>query len=285
MEKDFYKVLGVSENATPEEIRKVYKELARKYHPDTNKSHGSEERFKEISEAYELLSNPEARREYDLKREASKFGRFNEGARWDRFGSPFSFESDMGGNGVEDLLSSFFGGRGNFSRKSNYTNWGQPTRNTRSANLKVPLKVACTGGRIHVSGIPGGSRSVEIPSDTTQGSIIKVSNPDGNFDLKIQIEDDPPFFLKDNNKIETVLQINLAQAILGSKIKLRDPRNSEIILTIPPGVQPGDLLKLKGQGLAGGDLLVRLEIIIPKNLSDDEKETFKLFAGKAGLKN
>ncbi|MBF0410615.1 MAG: J domain-containing protein [Candidatus Riflebacteria bacterium] len=286
MDKDFYKVLGVNEGASPDEIKRAYKLLARKHHPDTNKDKNSEERFKEISEAYETLGNPESKREYDLRREAMRRGYGGSGMRWETRGSPFDFESDFQSQGVEDLLSSFFGGRtGNFSRRSGFgtSSPGFQTSAPRTAELKVPLKMACTGGRILVSGIPGGSRHVEIPQGSVQHSVVRLNLSGGPFELKILIEDEPPFTLKDEKNIETSIKINLAQALLGGKVKFRDPRNAEFILTIPPGSQPGDILKLKGLGLSGGDLLVKLDISVPKNLSEEEKHLFTAFAVKAGL--
>jgi len=112
--------------------------------------------------------------------------------------------------------------------------------------------------------------------------VITATTPSGPFRLELSIEDDPPFFLK-GHIVETTMTLNIAQAVLGSQVKFRDPKDAEIILRIPPGSQSGDILRLRGMGLASGDLHVRLEIRLPKNLSEEEKTLFKIFADKVGL--
>ncbi|MBF0499784.1 MAG: J domain-containing protein [Candidatus Riflebacteria bacterium] len=297
VEKDYYKVLGVPENATAEDIKKNFKELAKKYHPDANKGKKeSEERFKEISEAYDVLGNSDSRREYDLQREARRFTPFGGGGySGSRGGSPFSFETEFMSGNIDDLLRQFSGGfggaentRGKSRRRSQFSGFGNPGGSGHedaetSATLKVPLKIACAGGTIQVSGLPGGSQRIQIPPGTKQGTRLSTSTSEGPFSLKVFIEDDPPFTLAGDN-IEASLSLNIAQAVLGCKIKLKEPRGSELILTIPPGSQPGDKLRLRGQGLAGGDLLVKLEVVIPRTLSDEERDLFTKFANVAGMK-
>jgi len=284
--KDYYKILGLAPNASQEEIKQAFKKLAKKYHPDANKGKkDAEERFKEISEAYDILGKPDSRQTYDMQREAEKFGGFSQE-------NSFGFQEGISEN-IEDILRRFSGGFESswkaFGKKYNASSrgfgdiFGQFGEESSSATLKVPLKIACNGGVINVSGLPGGMQRVHIPPNTRNGTLISLSTPSGPFRLEIALENDPPFFIK-GNLIETVLKINLAQAVLGGKVKFRDPRDEEIILTIPPGSQPGDILKLRGIGIGKGDLHVRLEVVIPKHLSDEEKELFKAFANASGLK-
>lgn len=275
-------------DASAEEIKRAFKDLAKKYHPDANKGRReAEERFKEISEAYEVLGKPETRKEYDLQREGIRFNP-NAGRRGSR-GSPFSFETEFMSGNVEELLRNFGGGGfpGGRSRRKGFPFEGfdfgggeeQP-----AADLKVPLRIASAGGFIQVSGLPGGPQRIQIPAETRNGTILHATTPTGPITLRVCVEDEPPFSLH-GDTIETKIVLNLAQAVLGSQVKLRLPKGDEVILTIPAGSQPGDKLKLRGQGLAGGDLLVKLEIALPKNLSESDKELFQRFADAAGMKH
>lgn len=287
--KDYYKTLEVDQSASQDEIKKAFKRLAKKYHPDINKGDKkAEEKFKDISEAYEVLGREDERRKYDSAR--SGRGSFNfEGFSKDGpFGDFFysSSGSSAGSDIFSEILKSFnlggsgssgsgFGGFDSFfsSRRDHHKN------NQAAATLKVPLKTAVAGGKIQVSGLPGGTQTIDIPADSVNGSLFKVSTSSGTFNLKLEIEDEHPFRIKGHN-IETTICINIVQAVLGSKIKLKDPRNQDFILTIPPGSQNGDTLRLKGLGLPGGDLLVKIEISIPKDLSETEKQHFIELAGK-----
>ncbi|NCB39737.1 MAG: hypothetical protein EOM80_13315 [Erysipelotrichia bacterium] len=286
---DYYKILEVSQTASKDEIKKAFKRLAKKYHPDINKGdHKAEEKFKEISEAYEVLGRDDERKKYDAAR--SGRGSFNfEGFSKD---GPFGdFYSSSGGASdmFAEILKSFNIGGG--SRKSG----GSPfdsfesffSRNTShprshpqsSATLKVPLKTAVAGGKVQVSGLPGGTQTIDIPAGSANGSVFRATTSSGTFNLQLEIEDEHPFKVKGHN-IETTICINIAQAVLGSKIKLKDPRNQDFILSVPSGCQHGDTLRLRGLGLPGGDLLVKIEVAIPRDLTDDEKKTFVELAGR-----
>jgi len=287
--KDYYKTLEVEQSATQEDIKKAFKRLAKKYHPDINKGdHKAEEKFKDLSEAYEVLGREDERRKYDSAR--SGRGSFNfEGFSKDGpFGDFFYSSSGSSANSdiFSEILKSFnlggsgrsgsgFGGFDSFfsSRRD------QHKENQVAATLKVPLKTAVAGGKIQVSGLPGGTQTIDIPAGSANGSIFKATTSSGNFNLKLEIEDEHPFKIKGSH-IETTICINLIQAVLGSKIKLKDPRNQDFILTIPSGSLHGDTLRLKGLGLPGGDLLVKVEISIPKNLSEAEKQYFIELAEK-----
>lgn len=288
--KDYYKTLGVSESASKEEIKKAFKTLAKKYHPDINKGNAaSENKFKEISEAYEVLSRDEERRKYDAARTGAGSFNFNGFSREGPFGDFFS-SSNRGHSGSSDFFEEIlrsFSGMGGSDRRSGFggfDNLFNSSRRNKKVTLKVPLKSAIRGGKVQVSGLPGGARDIQIPKDTTNGSILTIDTNAGKFDLKIEIEDDFPFRIKGNN-IETTICLNIAQACLGSKIKLTDPRGEEFILTIPPGSQNGDTLRLRKLGLAGGDFLVKLEVAIPKNLNQEEKQHFIEFAEKMGWRH
>lgn len=284
--KDYYKTLEVSNNATQAEIKKAFKRLAKKYHPDINKGDSkAEERFKEISEAYEVLGREDERRKYDAAR--SGRGSFNfEGFSKDGPFGDFFYSSSGSGSGdiFSEILKSFNlggSGRGGGSSFGGFDSifGNRQQQSQQAATLKVPLSTALTGGKIQVSGLPGGTQTLDIPANSANGSIISASTSSGNFRLKIHIEDEHPFKVVNNN-IETTICINFVQAVLGSKIKIKDPRGQDFIITIPAGSQNGDVLRLRKLGLPGGDLLVKIEIAVPKRLSEEEKQYFEELAKK-----
>ncbi|HOY68345.1 MAG TPA: DnaJ domain-containing protein [Candidatus Ozemobacteraceae bacterium] len=281
--KNFYEVLGVSKDASQDEIKKAFKALAKKHHPDANKGNKrAEEKFKEIAEAYDTLGNPESRQRYDLEQDGGGFG-FGGGFRGGFPGGHGDFES------AEDLLRRVMGGRGGFRGGfeggfGGFSDmFGGNEYESNTATLKVPLGIACTGGKIQVSGMPGGPQAVTIPAGVEDGAVLKVHTSSGPFRLRISIENEAPFRLK-GNVVQTEITINLAQAILGSRIKLRSPRGEDVILTIPAGTQSGDTLRLRGQGLGSGDLHVRIEVQIPKKLDEEQQELFRKFAEAAGMR-
>lgn len=288
--KDYYKILEVSQSASRDEIKKAFKRLAKKYHPDINKGdHRAEEKFKEISEAYEVLGRDDERQKYDAARSGRGSFNFEGFSKEGPFGDFFYSGSGSGGDIFSEILRSFnlggsgekgsspFGGFDNFfGSRGRGSHSGQA-----SATLKVPLSTAISGGKVQVSGLPGGTQNIDIPAGTANGATFRVNTANGMYNLKLEVEDEHPFKIKGHN-IETTICVNLAQAVLGSKIKLKDPRNQDFILTIPPGSQHGDALRLRGLGMPGGDLLVKIEVAIPKNLSEEEKKHFSELAKHMG---
>lgn len=294
--KDYYKALEVSETASKEEIKKAFKKLAKKYHPDINKGEKkAEEKFKEISEAYEVLGREDARAKYDSARTGRGSFKFEGFSKEGPFGDFFyqSSGSSGGSDFFEEILKSFggFGSKGGKGSSSPFGSFDhifnrgsskQSQKSGSNATLKIPLSTAVNGGKISVSGLPGGSQTVDIPAGANQGQVISVDTYQGVFHLKLEVEDEHPFRVKGHN-IETTISINLAQAVLGSKIKLRSPKGEEFIVTVPVGSQNGDILRLRGQGL-GGDLLVKLETTIPKHLTEEQKQAFIELAAKMNWK-
>lgn len=289
--KDYYKALETVESATAAEIKTAFKKLAKKYHPDVNEGNPkAEERFKEISEAYEVLGKEKERQKYDHARSGRgsfNFGGFSHHGPFEDF-----FHSSSGGaqsNFINEILNSLnLGGSSHREKKESSgfdsifgsrNNYGSPHNSGNSATLKVPLKTAITGGQMQVNGLPGGSQAITIPEGIKDGSVISVNTKNGSCRLKLTIEDEHPFKIKGAN-IETTIRVNLTQATIGSKIKLKDPRNQDFIVTIPAGSQHGDALRLRGLGLSGGDLIVKVEVTIPKNLTEDEKKCFIELAQK-----
>lgn len=284
--KDYYKTLEVSETASKEDIKKAFKRLAKKYHPDINKGDKkAEDRFKEVSEAYEVLGRKDERQKYDSAR--SGRGSFNfDGFSKDGPLGDFFYSSS--GGGASDMFSEILknfnlgssrGGSTGFSGLDGLFGTRSRQQRQHAATLKVPLTTAITGGKVQVSGLPGGDQTLDIPPGQKNGSVIQANTSQGNIVLKLEIVDEHPFKIKGNN-VETTICVNIAQAVLGSKIKLKDPRNQDFILTVPAGTQNGDTLRLRGLGLPGGDLLVKIDIAIPKSLNEEEKKHFIELAGR-----
>jgi DnaJ-class molecular chaperone len=252
-QKDYYKDLGVSESASQEEIKQAYRELAKKYHPD--KADGNESKFKAASEAYEVLGTPDKRRKYDeLRRYASGGGR-RHGMSYDDFMSRFGQEGGaddinwgFGNSSVNDIFASLFGGGGGFSQQSSRQ---QQPRGQRSGN---PF---------------GGFRKQRA------STAPESSEPQPTSD---------PFFKRKGNDAYVDLPINLAQALLGSKVRVRTPGGKKVQITIPAGTQPEAVLRVPGLGYDGGKLFIRLHLKIPKNLSEEQQTAMKEMAVKLGLK-
>jgi molecular chaperone DnaJ len=369
--RDFYQVLGVSDSASQDEIKKVYRRLAKQYHPDANPNKAAAaERFKEISEAHSTLSDPEKRKQYDQMRRYGAFDgmpRRPAGARASRgAGGPGpdagNFESqnfdfgEMGGLG--DIFSSIFGrGRREETR-------GGGGGETLEAVIEVPFRVAMLGGQIPVTlpitdtcatckgsgGAPGATWSTcpecqgrgnisfgqgsfavnrpcpqcrgrgQIPSQKCptcngagevrterrvtitvppatengdrvllrgQGQPSRPGGPPGDLVITFQVQPDR-FFRREGLDIHADVPINLAQAALGTRIRVRTLDGKKVLLRIPPGTQPGRKFRIKGQGLEKngrrGDQLVGVQVSVPETLTAEQQELMKRFADSAGLK-
>jgi len=268
--KDPYEVLGVERTATSEEIRKVYRRLAKKLHPDINPGDkAGEARFKEISAAYDLLSDEGKRRRFDAgeidasgaERPRQKYYRDFAGT-----GSGAAYESRAGFADFADtdeLLSELFRRR----------------RRARGADLHFHLAVdfldAVNGATVHVTLPDGGSLSVTIPAGIEDGQTLRLRGKGARSpgegepgDALIQIAVRPhKFFVRESDDIHLELPITLKEAVLGAKIKAPTP-TGPVMLTVPKGANTGAILRLKGKGVprAGrrGDQLVKLKIMLPE---------------------
>ena len=268
--KDPYNILGVSENASEGEIKKAYRKLAKEYHPD--KSEGNEEKFKEIADAYETLSDPNKKAQYD-QRKNNPFGGFGSGDFGDMF---------------EDLLrNQNFSGA--FNQRYGFNSKG---RNT-SGILRISLADAYYGTSRDV-GLGMRTIKVDIPPGIRHGQKIRLKGlgqrgqtEDLNGDLIITIEvvDDKNFFV-DNQGLHTVKNISLFDAILGGKAKI-DCFDQVISFTIPPGTPNGKILRVKGKGFPiykregkYSDLLISVIVDIPIDLDDEDKKLIKKIKSK-----
>jgi curved DNA-binding protein len=307
MPRDFYEVLGVSRDAGREEVQQAYRRLARQNHPDVNKDPAAEERFKEINDAYSVLSDPELRKRYDRFGEdfrrvpedweqrvgagAGGFGgRAGRGPRatWTTEGADVGGGfggADFEGIDLEDLFGGMFGGRGR-----------RPARTAgadQEAELPLTVEEAYRGGRkeITLNG-PEGPRSysVTIPPGVNDGRRIRLAGEGGRGlgdgpagDLYLVVRHLPhPLFRVHGRNIHVDLKLAPWEAALGATVPVATP-GGETKVTVPSGSSSGRRLRLRGQGMpdpAGhpGDLFAEIKIMVPPRLSDREHELFSELA-------
>jgi curved DNA-binding protein len=311
--QDYYAILGVGRDASREEIQRAYRKLARKHHPDVDKSPGATQRFAQMAEAYEVLKDKEKRARYDAL-----------GARWkdgEEFTPPsgwqeFHFEPGADRRGFEGFdfgdargFSSFFeaffgggeehpfGGRG-AGRSPGFSGQRHPSSGRSiEATIEIDLEDAYAGATRTITLEPGGRRGrtrtydVKIPPGTAQGSTIRLrgqggegsgGGPAGDLLLKVEIRPHPRFALNDHD-LSTVLPLSPTEAALGAKIGLRTLDGKEVTLAIPPGSSSGKKLRMRGMGLPRsgaerGDLIVDLRIVVPERLSEAERRAYEELA-------
>ena len=259
--KDYYEILGVGEKASTDEIKKAYRRIAKENHPDKNPGNkAAEEKFKAATEAYDTLSDAEKRAKYDQLRKLGATG----GGGFGGFG--FRPQGDNGGGGgtgrsFDEDYAEFMRDYGTRTQRERYG--GEPAGGSGSFGGLDDL----------IGNLFGGSR---------KGSATQT--PESN---EPQPTDDP-FFKRKGNNAYVDLKINLAQALLGSKVRVRTPSGKKVTVKIPAGTEPEKVLKVSGMGyqsMAGtGDLFIRLHLTMPKNLTDEQKEEVGKLVEKLGLK-
>ncbi len=364
--KDYYKALGVSEKATPEEIKKAYRRLAKRYHPDANQGDSAaSERFKQVGEAYSVLSDSAKRKQYDQMRRLGAFGLggnrrgpASPGAGPAGAGQGFSFD-DLGGLG--DIFGSIFdrGGR----KTARETSTGPRKGNDVEYVVDIDFEVAVTGGRVAIS-VPvteecatcGGNgaqpgttttrckecsgtgtvsfgqggfavkrpcpaclgrgriptdpcdackgtgtvrqnRKIEVtvPRGVDTGSKVRLSGQGERGsrggtpgDLIITFKVKPHrFFQRDGRDIHVTVPLNIAQATMGTRIRVRTVHGKRVVLKIPAGTQPGARFRVRGHGIRKGtrvgDQIVEIQVQVPEALSEDAQEAIRQFAEVAEL--
>jgi molecular chaperone DnaJ len=282
-DKDFYKILGVAKDVSDAELKKVYRKLARQYHPDSNPGDAkAEAKFKEISEAYSVLSDPAQRREYDQLRAMGGGARFTGGAGGQGF--PGGFPGGAGG--FEDVFSNLFGGGGRGGFGGFGPQRGSDLTMTTSLNFIDGVK----GTSIKVN-LGGKDVSVNIPAGVNDGQKIKLrgkgqTSPNGGEagDLIITCNIKPhPIFSRDGNNIRVTVPVTYAEAVLGATILVPTLGGEPVKLKVSPGTPNGRVLRVKGRGVVTakheGDLLATVEIAVPSHVSDKAKKALEEFDG------
>lgn len=309
MAANYYETLGVGRQSSKQEIKKAYQKLAKKWHPDVNKAPEAEAKFKEAAEAYEVLGDEAKRKIYD---EELRYGFGGAGARgqgnsrpassasWDSpFDAGWSGMSSAGGDLSEDeLFGMFFGSRGAadragfdfFSGSGAARQGGTPWADgfsTMQAQLEITLEQAYRGGSISVQAA-GKDLSVQIPARSAEGTVIRIpGGGDGagqGGDLLISLHLLPhDIYEPDGGDLLGTIEIAPWQAVLGGEAKVALPDGSSVKLKIPAGMPGGRSLRLSGKGLkrpdgTNGDILFKLELVIPAETSEAEKKLYRQLA-------
>ena len=305
-DKDFYKVLGVSKDVSPAELKKQYRKLARKYHPDSNPGDAAAEaKFKEISEAHSVLSDPEQRKEYDQIRAMGSGARFTapgsagQGGFDDVFGGMFGGGANRGytyqqnGN-FDDVFSGLFGGGGGFGQPSGgFRGYGGPTRGRDvTAHTTIDFITATKGETISLQAGDGKPIKVKIPAGVADGQKIKLRgkgqpSPDGgeagDIVLTVAVRKHP-VFERDGLNLRVNVPVTFTEAALGATIEVPTLGGDPVKLRVAPGTPSGRVLRVKGRGVqtskGTGDLLAVVQVAVPSHLSSDAEEALKAFAEK-----
>ncbi|HXL03615.1 MAG TPA: J domain-containing protein [Bacillota bacterium] len=308
--KDYYKVLGVSKDASEKEIKSAYRGLARKYHPDANPGDSrAEERFKEIAEAYEVLGDPEKRKRYDMlganwdQYSRADAGR-SQGAKWRTQPgykrATFTF-GNLSDADFSDFFKQFFAdfefgdyifGRDLYDQDENYFTGSRPAKQDIEHELEIGLDEALTGSQrpIEIVDHEDGSRRkivVDIPAGVHDGTRLRIagegmgsSGGRGDLYLKVRIRLHHGYQLRGDD-LHTEVDVPLTVAVLGGEVKLETPTGDTISVKVPPETQNGQVLRLRGLGMPStkgkkrGDLLVKVNVVLPRNLSEQERELFQ----------
>jgi len=294
--KDYYQILGVDSNASQDEIKRAYRKLARKYHPDVSKEANAEERFKEVGEAYEALKDAEKRKTYDQLRNSGwrQGDDFQPPPGWSRgpAGSGGFSAEDL--SGFSDFFSSLFGGLGGRRpRRGPVRSAGRDSH----ARIEIDLETAFHGGHrrltiAHDEALPDGGRrqrprelNVRIPPGVGDGQQIRLSGqgqpgfnggPAGDLYLDVSIR---PHRLFEVHGRDLHLSLPVApwEAALGSKITVPTPAG-RVALSVPPGSSGGKRFRLKGRGLPGktpGDLYVIVQIVVPPAGNERQRQLYR----------
>ena len=291
--KDYYKILGVSRDAKPDDIRKAYRKLAKQYHPDVNKEAGAEEKYKEINEAYEVLKDPDKRQKYDTLGMNWQSGQdFTPPPGWQHV----EFGGNMGdfGGGFSDFFQTLFGNTGGqFDRFSDIFSGTRTSRQQRpmkrdvEVDLTLSLEDAVKGG-VHDLVLNGskGKRTIStrLPKGITEGSQIKLAGKsDSGGDILINIHIAPhKIFEINGNDLTRDFTVPVWQAVLGQDINV-ETLEGQVTIKMPPGIQDGQKLRLRGKGMpkrdgTNGDLYVRIRVEIPRHLTSKQKDLWEELA-------
>lgn len=303
-EKDFYKVLDVSKDVSDADLKKTYRKLARKYHPDSNPGDtAAESRFKEISEAYSVLSDPAQRAEYDQMRAlgagAPRFtagGTGGTGGFEDVFGGMFgqggrSGRTNFSGADFDDLFGSMFGGGGFGQTTGGYRGYGGPTKGRNTiATTTLDFRTAISGDTVKLQGSNGKPLTVRIPAGVSDGQKIRLKgkgepSPDGGEagDLTITVTvRKHPVFERDGRNLRVDVPVTFTEAALGATIEVPTLDGDPVRLKVPAGTPGGRVLRVKGRGVktssGTGDLLATVQIAVPSHVSAEAKKHLEDFA-------
>lgn len=300
---DYYSILGVPKNASQDDIKKAYRKLARKYHPDINPNDEEAKRkFQQVNEANEVLSNPENRKKYDeygenwkhaeeyekARQQQAQNGGFADYGSFGGFGGgggAYSFSGDD--EGFSDFFESLFGNRGGGGSRARRGFRGQDY----SAELHLTLKEAAETHKRTLS-LNGKNLRITVPAGVANGQVIKLAGqgskgsnggPDGDLYITFVIAEDPKF-KRVGDDLYMTASVDLYKAVLGGEEEI-DTFDGKVKLKIPAGTQNGTKVRLKGKGFPkykqdgkSGDLFITYQIAIPTHLTEEQKQLFEQLA-------
>ena len=274
MAKSLYETLGVSENSSADEIKKAYRKLARKYHPDVNKDESAIEKFKEINAAYEVLSDKKKKDEYDMYGDQI-FG-----------GQNFhDFAQNQGGNvDLDELLKNIFGGGGGGGFGGGGFGGGSAMDLDQKTTIIIPFAVSILGGKHHVS-VSSDSFDIKIPAGIKNGETLRVRGKGhsgmgqkGDLLIKVEVSASPTFERKEND-LYCDMDVPLKEALFGGKVLVKTSIYDDITIKVPQNTKNGQKFRVKGKGVTdrktalAGNLYLTANIVLPnvEDLDEDLK--------------
>ena len=282
-EKDFYKVLGLDKRATPDEIKKKYRSLARDLHPDKNQGNAAlEEKFKAVSEAYDILSDSKKRAEYDEARAMFERGGFRAPTGGGQYqGGDFS--DLFGGGNPQDIFANLFGGGGRRGPRK-----GSDLQTEATITFKESVFGTTLDLKLNTDGNGPQNISARVPAGVNDGAKIRVKGKGapgeaGPGDLFIQLHVKPhAIFSRKSENLTLTLPVTFAEATLGADLKVPTLAGDDVTVRLAAGTPTGRVLRVKGRGIkkgaVTGDLLVTIEVQVPRRVEGKAEEAIKAFA-------
>lgn len=285
--RDLYEILGVQRGASDEEIKRAYRKLARQYHPDRNPGDKqAEARFKEVQEAYDVLSDKTKRAQYD------RYGHAGPGAGMG--GGPGGFEFRWGPGGAQQMdptqaeeflrqmfgdnafgdLGDLFGGRRTRSRTRR-----PPPPQEVETEVTIPFRTAALGGTIALQ-LDGREIDVKIPAGVEEGQSLRLAGQGpGGSDLRLKLRIQPhPYFRREGKDLILEMPLSLPEAVLGGPVDVPTLDGTRLTVKVPPGTSSGARLRLRGRGIAGGDQYIEIKVVVPAPSNERSRQLIEEFA-------
>ncbi|QDV51901.1 DnaJ C-terminal domain-containing protein [Gimesia fumaroli] len=288
--RDYYDILEVSRSASADEIKKAYRKLSRKYHPDMAPDDKSaDQKFKEVQEAYEVLRDENKRKQYDQFGHSFQQAGPGGGGYYQSGGGagPVDMEDLFGGGGID--LGDLFGGAFRGGKRAQ----PRPQKGeSKRLQIEIPFHLAAVGGQHEVTLQKGSSSerlTIKIPAGVDNGSVIRLGGqggpgihggPPGDLLITIKVGNHP-YFKRDGSNLLLEVPITLPEAALGAKVDVPTLSEGEVTVTIPPGTSSGTKLRLRGKGITDqktkqpGDQICSIKIVAPKDLSEQDRSLYE----------
>jgi curved DNA-binding protein len=296
MPRDYYEVLGVKKSASEDEIKKAYRKLAREFHPDRNPGDKKAEgKFKEVQEAYDVLSDTAKRSQYDrfgtVGQDGGGAGPGGSGFRW-QWGGPGGEAQQVDPEAAADIFRQFFGGGGggfgdvgDVEELLGKRSRGRARGRRASAapevesEVAIPFVTAALGGTINIQ-VDGRELSVKIPAGVTDGQALRLQGQaPGGGNLKLVLRIQPhPYFRREGNNIILEVPISISEAVLGAKVDVPTLDGTKLSVKVPAGTSSGARLRLRGKGIAGGDQFIEVKIAVPPTTDERGQKLIEEFA-------